>query len=42
MSFRLIMSAQPKWRKPDGANRLPELAEGIAFKDGIKQLPTAA
>ncbi len=27
-----------KWRKLDGANRMPEIIEGIEFKDGIKQL----
>jgi transposase-like protein len=42
MAFRLMMSAQAKWRKLDGANRLPEIVQGIAFKDGIKQLQDAA
>ena len=42
MAFRLMMSAQAKWRKLDGANRLPEIVQGIAFKDGIKQLSAAA
>ncbi len=42
MAFRLMVSAQAKWRKLDGANRLPEIIEGIAFKDGIKQLQNAA
>jgi len=42
MAFRLMMSAQAKWRKLDGANQLPEIVQGIAFKDGIKQLQTAA
>ena len=42
MVFRLMMSAQAKWRKLDGANRLPELVQGIASKDGIKQLQAAA
>lgn len=42
MAFRLMMSAQIKWRKLDGANRLPEIIRGIEFKDGIKQLPIAA
>ncbi len=42
MAFQLMMSAQSKWRKLDGANRLPEIIQGIAFEDGIKQLPTAA
>ncbi|MEL7453465.1 MAG: IS256 family transposase [Pseudomonadota bacterium] len=42
MAFKLMMSAQTKWRKLDGANRMPEIIEGIAFKDGIKQLNRAA
>ena len=42
MAFRLTMSAQTKWRKLDGANRMPEIIEGIVFKDGIKQLQNAA
>jgi len=42
MAFRLMMSAQAKWRKLDGANRLPEIVQGIAFKDGIKKLQAAA
>lgn len=42
MAFRLMMSAQTKWRKLDGANRMPEIVQGIAFKDGIKQLQAAA
>lgn len=37
MAFRLMMSAQVKWRKLDGLNHLPEIVKGIAFKDGIKQ-----
>lgn len=42
MAFRLMMSAQAKWRKLDGANRLPEIIQGIEFKDGIKLLQRAA
>jgi transposase-like protein len=42
MAFRLMMSAQEKWRKLDGQNRLPEIVQGVAFKDGIKQLQNAA
>jgi putative transposase len=42
MAFKLMMSAQVKWRKLDGANRMPEIVNGIAFKDGIKQLQNAA
>ena len=37
MAFKLMMAAQAKWRKLDGANRLPEIVQGVAFKDGIKQ-----
>jgi transposase-like protein len=42
MAFKLMMSAQTKWRKLNGANRMPEIIEGIEFKDGIKQLQSAA
>ena len=42
MAFKLMMSAQEKWRKLDGSNRMPEIIQGIAFVDGIKQRQTAA
>lgn len=42
MTFKLMMSAKHKWRKLDGANRMPEIIQGIAFKDGIKQEYIAA
>ena len=42
MTYKLMMSAQSKWRKLDGANRMPEIIQGIAFKDGIKQPNKAA
>jgi len=42
MTFRLMMSAKKKWRKLDGAFRLPEIIEGVEFKDGIKQKKHAA
>ena len=42
MVFRLMMSAKKKWRKINGPNRLPEVIQGIVFKDGIKQLQAAA
>lgn len=42
MAFKLMMSAQTKWRKLDGANRMPEIIQGIAFKDGSKQTQHAA
>ncbi|MEY8144556.1 hypothetical protein [Falsihalocynthiibacter sp. CO-5D18] len=40
--FKLMMSTKGKWRKPDGAHRLPEIIQGIAFKDGIKEAQLAA
>jgi transposase-like protein len=42
MVYRLMMSAKKKWRKISGPNRLPELIQGVEFKDGIKQLQVAA
>ncbi len=42
MAFKLMMSAQGKWRKLDGANRMPEIIEGVEFTDGIKQIQNAA
>ncbi len=42
MVFRLMMSAKKKWRKISGPNRLPEVIQGIAFKDGIRQRQNAA
>ena len=42
MVFRLMMSAKKKWRKISGPNRLPEVVQGVVFKDGIKQLQAAA
>jgi len=42
MAFKLLMSAQMKWRKLDGRNRLPEIIQGVEFRDGLRQLQTAA
>ncbi|WP_339637131.1 IS256 family transposase [uncultured Hyphomonas sp.] len=42
MAFKLMVSAQKKWRKLDGQNRLPEIVQGIEFRDGIRHLQTAA
>jgi len=42
MAFKLMMSAQNKWRKLDGANRMPEIIQRVEFKDGIKQINKAA
>lgn len=35
--FKLMLSAKKKWRKLSGTNRLPEVIQGVEFKDGIKQ-----
>jgi len=37
-----MMSAQGRWRKLDGSNRLPEVILGIAFVDGVGQIEIAA
>ena len=42
MAFKLMMSAQNKWRKLDGQNRLPEIIQGVEFRDGLRQLQAAA
>ena len=42
MVFRLMMSARKKWRKISGLNRLPEVIQGVEFKDGIRQIQTTA
>ena len=42
MAFKLMMSAQAKWRKLDGRNRMPELIEGVAFRDGVVHIHKVA
>ena len=42
MVFKIMMSAKKKWRKLSGTDRLPEVIQGVEFKDGIKQLQNAA
>ena len=42
IAFKLMMSAQKKWRKLDGQNRLPEVIAGLEFRDGLRQLQNAA
>ena len=42
MAFQLMMSAQKKWRKLDGQNRLPEIIQGVEFHDGIRHVQAAA
>lgn len=42
MAFKLMISAQAKWRKMDGRNRLPEIVMGLEFQDGIRKIQKAA
>ena len=42
MVFKLMMSAKKKWRKLSSTNRLPEVIQGVKFKDGVKQIQNAA
>ena len=35
MVFKLMQSAQKRWRKLNGENRAAEVIEGVNFKDGI-------
>ncbi|MFC0199399.1 hypothetical protein [Paracoccus rhizosphaerae] len=42
MAFKLMMSAQGKWRKLGGQNRLPQIIQGVEFRDGLRQLQAAA
>ena len=42
MVFMLMMPAKRNWRKLSGSNRLPEIIEGIEFRNGIKQIKVAA
>jgi hypothetical protein len=37
----LMMLAQGKWRKLDGQNRLPDIIQGVEFRDGLRQLQAA-
>ena len=42
MTYQLTLSAKKKWRKLDGQNRLPEITQGVEFRDGIKHEIKAA
>ena len=42
MTYQLMLSARKKWRKLDGQNRLPEIIQGVEFRDGIKHEIKAA
>src|SRR5690606_38227180 len=42
MVFKLMQSAQKRWRLLNGAERLPDVLAGIPFKDGVKAQGNAA
>lgn len=42
MTHQLMLSAQKKWHKLDGPNRLPEIIQRVEFRDGIKHDINAA
>jgi len=42
MVFKLMQSAQKRWRTFNGSERLPDVIQGIPFVDGIKQPKVAA
>ena len=42
MTHQLMLSARKKWRKRDSQNRLPEIIQGVEFRDGIKHEIKAA
>ncbi len=42
MVFKLMQSAQKRWRSLNGSERIPDVIQGIPFVDGIKQPKAAA
>jgi len=42
MMFKLAQSAERRWRTLDGAKLLPDVIQGISFKDGIRSDQAAA
>ena len=42
MAYKLMMSAQKKWRKLNCQNRLPEVIAGLEFRDIVRQIQAAA
>ena len=41
-NHQLMLSAKKKWRKLDAQNRLPEIIQGVEFRDRIKHEIKAA
>ncbi len=42
MVFRLCLSAQRRWRRLDGPDRLADIIQGVSFVDGLRQERIAA
>jgi putative transposase len=42
MAHPLMLSDKRKWRKLDRQNRLPEIIQGVEFRDGIQHQIKAA
>ena len=42
MVYRLLLSAQGKWRRLNGTESLPKVIEGVQFEDGIQVVKRAA
>jgi len=42
MVYRLLLSAQGKWRRLNGTESLPKVIEGVKFEDGIQVVKRAA
>jgi putative transposase len=42
MVFKLMQSAQKRWRALNGSERLPDVIQGTPFVDGVKQPKAAA
>ena len=36
MTHQMMLPAKKRWCKLDGQNRLPEIIQGVEFRDGIK------
>ncbi len=42
MAFKPMMTDQKTWRKLHGSNRMPEIIEGVEFRDGLRHTQDAA
>lgn len=42
MAVKLMGPAPEKWRKRAGQNRLPDIVQGIEFRDRLRRVQAAA